>query len=291
MPELFDSGLESMFSGETFQISLLSTGNEQLVFVPGSALLTNGLNRYISKIRGKKRLVQINSVPDMHPAEYFTEKYIPFDTIVKTEAGESCFERYVQDVLKKDIQKEQFGCKITDTHMRLGSTIHISQFYEAELLFGNKYFVSRFALLILRTIYPQLEYNKKLSLYGYGIYSESLLVELCNAVRNLKMGIDVDYIFLERKEEKREFSHSDRIRYSRIFPDPKAREEYTKGRKHIIIVPVNSTMKTHQRLIDLMEEENFLKGTDWILYNFALILVGSHKANTYWKKTKTMKNC
>ena len=46
MMELYDAGLENMFSDKMIQIMLISTENEQVVFVPGNAALTNGLNKY-----------------------------------------------------------------------------------------------------------------------------------------------------------------------------------------------------------------------------------------------------
>lgn len=289
--EMFEVGLENMFQGEDFQIMLISEENSQTVFVPGSAGLTNGLNEYICKIRGEKCEMVIGGAKAVKMADNLAEHYIPFDAIVCTNGGDTCFECYVQEILLKDIQKEQFGCKITDTHMRLGSTIHIGQFYEAELLFGNQYFVSRFALLILREIYPELGSNKKITLYGYGIYSESLLVEIRNAVRHMKKGVDIDYIFLEREEERREFSHTDRIRYSQMFRNPQERKEYVRNRKYILIVPINSTLKTHQRLRDLLQEENSLDEEGWILRNYALILVGSNGANNYWEKDGKYLKC
>lgn len=291
MLEMFEAGLENMFQGENFQIMLISEENSQTVFVPGSAGMTNGLNAYICNIRGERCEVVIRGAKDVKRADNLAENYIPFDAIVCTDGGDTCFECYVQEILCKDIQKEQFGCKITDTHMRLGSTIHIGQFYEAELLFGNQYFVSRFALLILREIYPELELNKEITLYGYGIYSESLLVEIRNAVRRMKKGVDIDYIFLEREEERREFSHTDRIRYSRMFCNSQDRRKYVRNRKYILIVPINSTLKTHQRLWELLKEENSLEGDGWILRNYALILVGSSGSNNYWKKDGKYLRC
>lgn len=291
MLEMFEAGLENMFQAENFQIMLISEENSQMVFVPGSAGLTSGLNAYICKIRGEKCEVTVRGAKAVNMTDNPAENYIPFDAIICTDGGDTCFECYVQELLCKDIQKEQFGCKITDTHMRLGSTIHIGQFYEAELAFGNKYFVSRFALLILREIYLEFERNKEITLYGYGIYSESLLVEIRNAVKRMKKDVDIDYIILEREEERREFSHTDRIRYSRMFCNPQERKEYVRNRKYILIVPINSTLKTHQRLRDLLQEENSLNGDGWILRNYALILVGSSGTNNYWEKDGKYLKC
>lgn len=145
-------------------------------------------------------------------------------------------------------------------------------------------------------------------MYGYASYSEALLVEVCYAIRDLIPGVDVDYIILEREEEKRGFSrfeqvedgrkasdesrvilHTDRIRYNRRFENEEKREEYIAGRKFILIVPINSTLKTHERLISFLTEENksLRDKEDWIMKNYAVLLVGSEGENNYWKKSES----
>src|SRR5699024_7391606 len=61
MLEMFEAGLENMFQREDFQIMLISEENSQIVFVPGSAALTNGLNAYICKIRGERCEVTVRN--------------------------------------------------------------------------------------------------------------------------------------------------------------------------------------------------------------------------------------
>ena len=73
------------------------------------------------------------------------------------------------------------GYRLPDTHYRLGSKIHISQFYYAKRMFQNSYFASKFAFLVSRFIYKEIEERiqngsiKELTLIGYGLYSELML--------------------------------------------------------------------------------------------------------------------
>lgn len=77
----------------------------------------------------------------------------PYDILHITKQDKSTiFEKYATQVLENDIQEQSFGCKLSDTHMRLGSTIHIDTFYEAELLFSNRLFANRFAYLLVNDI-------------------------------------------------------------------------------------------------------------------------------------------
>ncbi|MDB5141657.1 MAG: hypothetical protein JWQ66_370 [Mucilaginibacter sp.] len=74
------------------------------------------------------------------------------------------------------------GFKISDSHFRIGSKIHISNFYYAKRFFQNSFFSSRIAFIIANDIRTRTTkemlagYHKDgLTLIGYGIYSELLL--------------------------------------------------------------------------------------------------------------------
>lgn len=280
MKELYEINLEAMFIGNSVQIILVNKYYREVVYVPGSIKMTDCLNQYICRMKGIRCELLLNHQNrGCNIAEYASE-YIPPDVFVK-EGGMTLFQKCVKGILEGNIQKEEFGCKIVDTHMRLGSTIHINHFYEAEILLGVKYFRTRFAFLILRDIFNILKTEKKIMLYGYASYSEPLLVELKNTIMKLDDEIDVDYIVLEREEERRGFSHTDRIRYSN-----QEQEKNNEKKKYIIIVPINSTLKTHQRLISLLEEQKQSFEKSDVIESFALILVGTKDDNNYWRYTE-----
>lgn len=220
--------------------------------------------------------------------ECLNKEIPPYDILYGVEGegnGKTIFEQYTLQVLETDIQNRAFGCKISDTHMRLGSTIHIDCFYEAELLFNNRLFASRFAYLLVREMIRDTQFVKaeKITLYSYALYSETLIVETINILENLYPEKDLDYSILERESEHREFTHVDRIRYSTSFTSKEKQEEYFKDRKIVCIVPINSTLKTHEKLISLFCEDNpKVNLSEQLILNYALILVGSKENNQYW---------
>lgn len=104
----------------------------------------------------------------------------PFD-LVKDITGKSDFSRKLDIQLDCDFQSKDCGCKIEKAHIRLGSKIHIEDFYDAELLFQSVANIYRFAYLLAGDIFQKLssEDNKGISnlfLIGYENYS-SLLVD------------------------------------------------------------------------------------------------------------------
>lgn len=288
----FDStDMAGMFYGIKCQLILYSTEYEETVVDLGSVGNTDSVNAYISHIkciRSDEWMVGRNgSVIDLNKG---AENYIPCDILKEVDIegkSQTLFEHYTEMILERNIQDQDFGCKFENTHMRLGSTIHIENFYEAEILFGNKLFVSRFALLLFKDMQESIKNVKKLTLYGYGTYSETVLVQMRDMILSYYGDKrDVDYIILEREEERRGFLHKDRIRYNRLFLSDKERTEYFADRKLAIVVLINSTLKTHARLIGMFRDENRNgKGSneEWLVKNYAVIVVGNAQDNAYWK--------
>ncbi len=284
------SDIEGMFFGRKIQIILYSKNFEELVIDLSSRQNTDNINAYISHMKcimSEEWYLSKNSI--YHDLDKGAACYIPCDILHEVEINgekQTLFEHYTTSILENSIQNSNFGCKLEHTHMRLGSTIHIDEFYEADILFDNKLFVSRFAMLLVKDMKDSIESIDKLTLYGYGTYSETVLVQMIEMIHSLYPDKkDVDYIILEREEEKRGFLHKDRIRYNRLFESDEERKKYFKDRKIAVIVLINSTLKTHLRLISLFKDENDKKEPDeeWLIHNYAVLLVGNARENEYWK--------
>lgn len=292
LEQIYVTGMYHYFVDDMTQVAVMTQNNDQTAYLLGNAWMTDALNQYISRTQG----IRYNPLRVDHMIEIDWSKvisqYIPYDVLIK-EQDDTLFEKYTLKVLEENIQQDEFGCKIETTHMRLGSTVHIDTFYEGEILFGNKYFVSRFAFLMLKDLYKDIAKKQKITIYGYASYSETLVVTLRNALRKVNDKLELDYILLEREEEHRDAAHTDHIRYEEKFWEEKAdeqvkkeRKNYMRDRDYIIVVPINSTLKTHQRLISKLQEENGKISDKRILRNYALILIGPEKSSVYWKRRK-----
>lgn len=290
--------IEPMFLEKKNQIVLYSRDYGETVIDLASAHNTDNINTYISYMKCiNMDEYYIRRDDEEVDIEKGAQTYIPCDILQEVKIDNKCqtiFEHYAEAILQKNIQEKEFGCKLEHTHMRLGSTIHIGDFYEAEILFGNKLFVSRFAVLLVKDMISSLNNVSKLTLYGYGTYSETVLVQMVEMIRGYYNNtINVDYIILEREEERRGFLHKDRIRYNQIFASEQERKKYFKDRKIVTVVLINSTLKTHIRLIKLFQDENDMQADgSWLLKNYAVLLVGNEEKNQYWKlaKGKTIKH-
>lgn len=210
----------------------------------------------------------------------------PFDMLPYDENKATLFERSLQNTLEQDVQSEKFGCKIEGLHVRIGSKIHVRTFYEAELLFHNNYYTSRFAYWLFRELmkHSEMDKQKQFILVGYENYSEMLLSELCNML--VSSGIQTEYLIYEQKD----------VGKFRGCVDFKQ----CKDEQFVIIVPINSTMTTHikvsgflERTIrEVLEKENDKKCAEYYLntvLNYGIVLISDRKGkeeNTYWKKSK-----
>ena len=281
--------LEGMFLGRKNQIVMYTKEYEETVVDLTSAYNTNNINAYIAHMKCISATEEyLRQGAEGISIDKGAASYIPCDILRPVEISgkkQTLFEHYTEGILSENIQKADFGCKLEHTHMRLGSTIHIDKFYEGEILFGNKLFVSRFALLLVKDMWEKIKESDKLTLYGYGTYSETVLVQMVEMIQNYYPEKDVDYIILEREEERRGFLHKDRIRYNRLFSSKEQRVQYFRDRKVATIVLINSTLKTHVRLINLFKDENDknMSDNDWLIQNYAVLLIGSGENNQYWE--------
>lgn len=212
----------------------------------------------------------------------------PFDMLEYNKGEMTLFERSLQNTLKQDVQSEKFGCKIDGLHVRIGSKIHVRTFYEAELMFHNNYYTSRFAYWLFLELNKEIDKKKPLILVGYENYSEMLLSELCNMLAC--SDIKTEYLIYEQKAIGKFRGRVDFVQ--------------CKDYQFVIIVPINSTMTTHikvsgflERTIrDALEKKGDKRYKDYHLdtvLNYGIILISDKKGNeknNYWEKSTEEKN-
>lgn len=266
------------------QIALFNEDNSRFtVLTPNSRRQTALLNAYISKARAMNPEFDFNCDTS---EDKLNVDIIPFDVICTPSGGKStAFEQYVQKILTNNVQGEELGCKIQDTHMRLGSSIHIDDFYEAEILFSNKLFVSGFSYLLVKKIMGSGK-NNSIILYGYASYSEMLLYNVKYLLASVGIN-NVECMFLEREAEHRGIGHMDIIRKN-------ISDDTLKNSAIYFIVPINSTMKTLSKMYDTLdsilkalnrntESSNDSKSNAEKKYKaFAVITVVSRNESKYW---------
>ncbi|MDD5242292.1 MAG: hypothetical protein PHG47_11325 [Sulfuricella sp.] len=178
-------------------------------------------------------------------------KLLNFELLIKPNGDLTLFEESVQSLLGIEIctlsdynlsqdnveKKEKFfykfkGYKVSNSHFKLGSKIHINDFYYAKRIFYNSFYANRFAFLVAKYILNELINNfskdKEISLIGYSRYSELLV---SNTRRLLE---EQGYI---------------KINHDIILEDNRVLKNARKINKDvIIIVPISSTFSTSDKI-------------------------------------------
>lgn len=271
-------GKQIFLSGEKEGEEFLITGSDLGEAIGSTEKLAFARCIHPNCLKILKKALKNHSMGAMHNKMV---SIVPFDMLKYPNAKNTLFENSLQKVLNQDVQSEKFGCKLQDLHVRIGSKIHIRTFYEAELLFHNNYYTSRFAYWLFSELMGNegIDWNEPLTLVGYENYSEMLLNELRNMLA--KENISVDYIIYEQKTVGK-------FRGSRPFVQYKEHQ-------FVIIVPVNSTLTTHIKVAGFLEktirkaleeegDNDYQKYYLEKAFNYGIILISSQKGNEYWEK-------
>lgn len=236
------------------------------------------LRKILERKRSRDGRVYLESGSE--PEDVFN--YTPFDLILKKE-GRTIFENNVKMVLEHNIQSVECGYRIVPTHMRIGSRIHNNMFYEAELLFYNNYYTTRFAGLLFYDLKECLKEknesldSKSICLIGYDTYSEMLLCELKKIIVE-KFSIPCEYVVYEIKTDG-----SINLRY---------KERINPSMQGVLVVPINSTLTTFNKV--RAEVKNQVKYLPILAYLGVIQVMDSSKRETrdgrtglekvYWDK-------
>jgi hypothetical protein len=214
------------------------------------------------------------------PAEGKPAVELPFDLEIMRD-GKSLFEIRTEKVLTNLISEGKLGCKIENLHAQIGSKVHIHNFYDAEILFQSTYFTTRFAALLSKDIFKKIQKDKeenssqgetKYKLIGYGDYSELVVSQTQKLLQGLiKKSSEfnlTDYKIEDQKSEWGDLPSSD----SEESNKEKNSLEKKSIEKYFIIVPVNSTLTTHNKLFSRLIDPSQTSEKK-LIANYALVLV------------------
>lgn len=238
---------EEELSPEKIQLQCLFVGNS-----PASVGMTAHHFSYYHLGNNPENRAQISYLTyddSAKPPELLPQ--FPFDLFLPGVNMSSLFLDKVNGYLNQSLQEKALGCKIEGISLRLNSTIYVSEFYKAELLFQNIGIVYRFALLIALDIRHQLktsplEGKEELYLVGYETYSIILVEQIKQSLADFPC-------------------HT--LYYHRKRSDKK--ETYSKKARCIAIIPVATTLSTLYRMSEYYCNPDLCWDT---YYHYALVL-------------------
>lgn len=264
----FLSDMQIYLAGEDEELLITGRNLKSLYALTSKIMLVKGISKETNNIMRYLLTQYGNNILQDETEDRV--KLVPFDILTFPEKDTTLFEKNVKQTLEADIQKYSLGCKINDTHMRIGSKLHITSFFEAELLFHNNYYISRFAELIMKRL--PIDSRRKTVLVGYETYSELLLYKIVAKLQS------------RRREDKTFYQASYMIYEQRNGGAFRYMEDEcldsSEGLQFAIIIPTNTTLTTHNKvrraLMEELEKKKTLQGDSLhVIANYALILVRS----------------
>ena len=207
------------------------------------------LNKKIAKTNYTESLLQKQeNDSSCEPSPQFQKDYclnpmftaeghlLPFDVVIKR-SGLTLFERNVLSNMT-NLEKNESAPRyiFKDAHMRLGSKIHLKDFFYAGRIFQNSFYSLRFAYLVSRYIQSNIvewlknnqEQNTAFTLVGYGLYSELLVSNVTRFLKGMYENWDIGRALIADVETLKLVGEV--------------------GKKNILIIPISSTLSTSLKI-------------------------------------------
>lgn len=199
----------------------------------------------------------------------------PFDVILKCSPKDNrtFFERQLKNMAEGSLDEEVVGYKLNNTHMCLGSKVHIESFYEMSFLFYRTTIANRLAYNILKHIRKNFMSEKikekridlledNILFYGYASYSKAILTSISEILREYRrINSRSNERHLENRIAFASFQHNLMLESEETqmyydlppkdFPgrvDKENRLELQEKVKVIQIVPISSTLTTYDKM-------------------------------------------
>lgn len=259
-------------------------------------LLICGENLYIAHNAMMQRSVLRGIYPNwLNFIDYVWKKYdcylkndkkvttvgtLPYDVIVKDEE-KTIFENIVEKVLQRPMADRELGCLIDNTHIQLASKVHVSKFYNGQVLFLNNYFTNYFSYLVVKKVSKVIQEKqddlRNIVFVGYEGYSEMLLVETSELLKsyieekNLESSYEVlPYIVGEATGRGLIFRSDDGCFDKENVINWQL---YKENSQFIFIVPISSTLSVFEKVqIELEKNLGIVMNSENIIASYALIV-------------------
>lgn len=189
----------------------------------------------------------------------------PFDAVLKNSKDEqrTIFEERIRKKAENSLEHEPIGYKLNQTHMRLGSKVHIESFYEMSFLFYRTTIANRIAFIILQRLKSGDGLEKKIDIivdnlifYGYASYSKAILSSITEILRIYRNDCNthnnnVAFISYEHNVQSESEKVQMHFGLPKNFPgvvDNENKLRVSETTFIIQIVPISSTLTTFDKM-------------------------------------------
>ena len=166
--------------------------------------------------------------------------------------NEHIWVKKLRSILYSDIHQQPLGCRISNTHIRIGK-VHLDTFFEAQILFSHAQWIQRFAnelyLKIVERNENILANSNKIVLIGYETYMEPVMSRLKEVFKEQTNGrANVEYcIYEEQKYTYLQNLKAPEIRYiENAFKTISGKD--LKNLQIVFICGISTTLSTYEKM-------------------------------------------
>lgn len=203
-----------------------------------------------------------------------TSKLLLYDIIIRPNK-KTIFENLVKTIIDKPITEHELGGKIMNTHVQMTPKIHVTEFFNAQIVFSNNYFVKCFSFLIAMRIInsTNIENINKICLVGYESHSEMVLEEITRLLKAYyKECVLIEPYFICEKSKNGDLFFRKQFEKVNLGEKINDEEEY-RDCGFIFIVPITSTLFTFENMQEALKKYlNMEIENKYFLSNLAMIL-------------------
>lgn len=232
-------------------------------------------------------------------------KVVPFDAILSSGGKDKIFDKRITMMSDAEIDGDMPGYRIGNTHMRLGSKVHIQSFYEMSFLFYRTSIANRIAFEILQNLIERKSFSEinveedTLIFYGYASYSKAILtsvVEILNDYRQNREGDFGKVAFISYQHNLQSESEDVQMYYG--FPEdfPAKMEDGKVIADEPIgivqVVPISSTLTTFEKMWGRLKKDVLEESAEKLklMANYSVYWVMHTDENTEKGKPSTLES-
>ena len=268
---------------QTYQVNYILAGTDlKTVWTSANASAHYGVVETLERLPVLEYLVQEGNKSQNTEVEEIA--FFPFDLYLRSVDSaktvtidpwkDSWFINRMHNQLMTNLEDSQNGCLVNDVHIRLGSKVHLSRFYEAQLLFHESNYIFRFAYLIAQDLLfgaKALTKGKHIFILGYEKYSAQLVQQVGSWLLQSKNYASVNAAII------RDGTEEGSVLFEPLFDEKRS---FSSASVEVVtLLPVGTTLSTiykmhntaHQAFPNVMSRANFSRNYCMILVNDDLV--------------------
>lgn len=200
---------------------------------------------------------------------------LPYECMIYDDNEKPIFFNSVSNFLDKTENiNNNYGFLADGIFTKIGSKMYVEKFYDANTIFLNGFFVDRLAFFfakdIIRKTGSELSKIKNIVLVGYRLFSDLTIRKIQSYINTFaERDIVQDIIIAEDGDKSEESVLSFR---PVIDKDDKMQRRRFHDSLFVLIVPVASTLSTHDKIVTYIKKEAGIN-TEPLFLNYCAILV------------------